>query len=71
MTLFPAIIVFAILFLSFSKKVLSQPEDSQELGRPKGSRSEALLDPNSALLKYELLQRGLEKKAQRSKLSEY
>ena len=69
MTLFPAIIVFAILFLSFSKKVLSQKEVSQELRHPKGIASDALLDSNT-LLKYELLQRGLEKKAQRSKLSE-
>ncbi|MBT9311689.1 hypothetical protein [Leptothoe kymatousa] len=71
MTLFPAIIVFAIVFLSFSKKVLSQPDDSRDFVRPKGARSEALLDPNAALLKYELLQRGLEKKAQRAKLPEY
>ncbi len=70
MTLFPAIIVFAIVFLSFSKKVLAPQEDPRELRLPKGNASDALLDSN-ALLKYELMQRGLEKKAQRGRLSEY
>ena len=75
MTLFPAIIVFAILFLSFSKKTLSQPDDSQVLRRPQGNSmgnsANVVLDPNTELLKYELLKRGLERKAQRGKLAEY
>lgn len=62
MTLFPAIVVFAVLFLSFSKKTLSQQEKTHDLDRSKGRASEAMLDSN-ALLKYELLQRGLEKRS--------
>lgn len=65
MTLFPAIIVFAIVFLSFSKKVLSQQEEPRELSLPKGSSTNIMLDPNTELLKYELMKRGLEKRAQR------
>lgn len=65
MTLFPAIIVFAIVFLSFSKKVLSQQEEPRELSLPKSNSTNIMLDPNTELLKYELMKRSLEKRAQR------
>ena len=61
MTLFPAIVVFAIVFLSFSKKILIAPEEPQEKPESKPGVANPLLQSDT-LLKYELL-RGLERKS--------
>ena len=60
MTLLPAIVVFAIVFLSFSKKILTEPEVKQEIRKSKTGDSDLRMQ-SDALLRYELL-RGLEKK---------
>ncbi|MEA5462530.1 hypothetical protein VB741_02200 [Leptothoe sp. PORK10 BA2] len=51
MTLFPAVIVFVLVFLSFSKKVLTTQEEPEQI--KKGDPSE--LNMSDILLRYKLL----------------
>ncbi|MEM6252041.1 MAG: hypothetical protein AAF821_03885 [Cyanobacteria bacterium P01_D01_bin.156] len=55
MTLFPAIIVFAVVFLSFSKKVLFSSEDVEKSKTSENKNPEVSINTSDLLKKYELL----------------
>lgn len=64
MTFLPAIIVLAIVFLSFSKKTLAPPEKTRKKIDHLSGVSDSLVSRelgSDALLKYELL-RGMDRK---------
>ena len=55
MTLFPAIVVFAAVFLFFSKDVLTQKEEKKETKKSSKKSSDAKPSMADILLKYELM----------------